>query len=220
MWHWRKTTGFWYCWGHFCQYLSPLWYRCILKEQQREILAEIIPQILVNRQPSGCAGGDFNCIINKLDATNNPEQKLSPCLNRLTKVFDWCDSYRYLHPTSPTFSRYYEARGITGASRIDRQYHWGSIVPTQAEYTPIAFSDHFSYTVKVTVPDQLARMSSPRSRPLFKIKEEVANKNSVPGHQEVGHQEMGASEVSWVACPLLVGVDYQTRNQENRHVQK
>ena len=103
---------------------------------------------------------------------NNPDQKMSPCLGRLINVFDWSDSHRSFHPTSTTFSRYYEAKGITGASRIDSQHNWGSIVPIQAEYSSIAFSDHFAYTVKVKVPDQLARMSSPR--PQFKIKEEVA----------------------------------------------
>ena len=99
---------------------------------------------------------------------------MSPSLARLINVFDWSDSFRYLHPSSPTLSRYYEERGITGASRIDRQYHWGSIVPIQAEYSSIAFSDHFTHTVKVTVPDQLARMCTPRARRQFKIKEEVA----------------------------------------------
>ena len=47
--------------------------------------AELIPQIMANRQMSGCVGGDFNCIINKLDATNNPESKLSPSLTRLVR---------------------------------------------------------------------------------------------------------------------------------------
>jgi exonuclease III len=93
------------------------------RSNREKYAAEIIPEILVNRQSSGCAGGDFNCITKRIDATNNPDQKMSPCLGRLINVFDWSDSYRSLHPTSTTFSRYYEARGITGASRIDRQYH-------------------------------------------------------------------------------------------------
>ena len=136
--------------------------------------AEIIPQMMGNRTVSGCTGGDFNSIINKVDATNNPESKMSPSLSRLVRAFGWVDSFRYLNPKSLTYSRYYEARGVTGASRIDRQYHWGEIVPTMAEYSPIAFSDHLTHTVKVKVPNPSARMFSPKTRPQFKIREEVA----------------------------------------------
>ena len=99
---------------------------------------------------------------------------MSPSLTRLMKAFGWVDSFRYLNPKSLSYSRYYEARGIAGASRINRQYHWGEVVPTQAEYIPIAFSDHLTHTVKIRVPDPLARMYCPRSRPQFKIREEVA----------------------------------------------
>ena len=52
------------------------------RSNREKYSAEILPQILVNRQGSGCAGGDFNCITNKQDATNYPEQKMSPCLKR------------------------------------------------------------------------------------------------------------------------------------------
>ena len=47
-------------------------------------------------------------------------------------------------------------------------------MPILAEYMPIAFSDHLAYRVKVKVPDPLTRMCSPRARPQFKIREEVA----------------------------------------------
>ena len=55
-----------------------------------------------------------------------------------------------------------------------QEYHWGEIVSVMAEYTPIAFSDHLVHTVKVKVPDPLARLLSPTNRPIFKIREEVA----------------------------------------------
>ena len=173
----------------------------VSRNNRERYAAEIIPQILTNRQPSGCSGSDFNCIINKADATNNPEQKISPSLSRLVKVFDWSDSYRFLHPISPTFSRYYEARGVTGASRIDRQYHWGNIIPTEAEYLPLAFSDHLAHIVKVSVPDQLARMFSPRSRPLFKIKEEVARDILFQDNVKVAMEEW--EQVKQAGLPLL-----------------
>merc|ERR1712030_190934 len=96
----------------------------VSRSNRENCCAEIIPQILVNRQTSGCLGGDFNCITNKQDATNNPESKMSPSLTRLVKAFGWVDSFRLLNPNS-----------------------------IQAEYTPVAFSDHLAHTVKVKVPD-------------------------------------------------------------------
>ena len=152
--------------------------------------AEILPQILVNRQGSGCAGGDFNCITNKQDATNYPEQKMSPCLKRLISAFDWNDSFRSLHPTTTIFSRYYESRGTSGASRIDRQYHWGDISPLHAEYSALAFSDHSAHTVRVKVPNQLSVMCSPRSKPQFKIREEVAR-------DKVFHESVKVAMEEW-----------------------
>ena len=37
----------------------------------------------------------------------------------------------------------------------------------------VAFSDHFSLIITLKVPEQFARLSCPRSRPLFKAKPEV-----------------------------------------------
>ena len=45
----------------------------ISRNNRENYIGEIIPQMLVNRKPSGCIGGDFNCIISKTDATNYPE---------------------------------------------------------------------------------------------------------------------------------------------------
>ena len=144
------------------------------RAQRENYFGEKIPNMMVNSKPSGCIGGDFNCIISKEDATNNPETKHSPCLSRLVKAFNWSDSYRVLHHHTKAFSRYYVVNGISGASRIDRQYHWGEISILSAEYIPVAFSDHFGHIVKMKVPDPLSRLICPKSRPIFKVKEEVA----------------------------------------------
>ena len=144
------------------------------RNKRQNYCAEIIPQMLVNRKESGCLGGDFNCITNKIDCTSHPEAKMSPSLTRHIRTFEWQDSFRSLYPTSASFSRYYVARGSPGATRIDRQYNWGNIVPVHAEYSPIAFSDHLAHSVTVSVPDPLVRMLCPTSRPQFKIREEIA----------------------------------------------
>ena len=85
--------------------------------------------MLVNQQFAGSIGCEFNCITNKLDATNHPEAKMSPSLGKLEKTFCWTDSFRSFHPNSTIFSCYYESHGISGATKIDRQYHWGGMLP-------------------------------------------------------------------------------------------
>ena len=97
--------------------------------------------------------------------------------------------------------RYYEARGDTGASRIDRQYHWGDIIPLHAEYTALAFSDHLAHTVKIRVPDQLFRMCSPRSRPQFKVREEVARDSEFQESVKVAMEEW--EQVRQEGLPVL-----------------
>ena len=163
---------------NFANVYLPSGTDAIARNKRENYLAETIPQILVNRSTSGCIGGDLNCINDKKDATNNAAAKVSPSLGRLVKVFGWTDSFRYLHPSSTIFSRYYVARGITGASRIDQQYHWGNITPLQACYSSLAFSDHFAHIVKVKVPDCFRKLSSPKTRPQFKVREEVARDES------------------------------------------
>ena len=143
------------------------------RSDREKYCGETIPNMLTNCKPAGCIGGDFNCIINKSDATNFPDSKMSPCLARLARAFGRSDSFRVLHPNSTVFSRYYEARGSTGATRIDRQYQWGEIRTVKAEYIPVALSDHLAHTVHIQIPEPMIRMCSPSTRPMFKVREEV-----------------------------------------------
>ena len=75
--------------------------------------SETLPQLLMNRKPNGCWGGDLNCVTKAMDCTHHPEAKLSPCLTRLINTFSQVDSYRSLYPHSKTFSRFY-SRGAGG----------------------------------------------------------------------------------------------------------
>ena len=144
------------------------------RAKRESYFGEIIPNMMVNCKSIGCVGGDFNCIIDKCDATNNPEAKYSPCLMRLVKAFKWTDSFRLIHQNKRSFSRYYESKGTVGASRLDRQYQWGDLSILSADYSSIAFSDHLAHIVQIKVPVSLARLLGPKSRPIFKIKEDVA----------------------------------------------
>ena len=130
--------------------------------------------MLINCKTTGFVGGDLNCIIRSQDATNNPNSKMSSCLSRLTKSFLWTDSFLAINPHMQAYSRFYDIKGVVGASRIDRQYHWGAVAVLNAEYKPVAFSDHFALITKVKVPNQICKMVCPKSRPIYKITDEVA----------------------------------------------
>ena len=97
-----------------------------MKSSRENYSALVLPQLLINAQDTGVAGGDWNCIVSESDATKNASQKMSKYLKRLLKVFNWKDSFRSVHPDAKVFSRYYESDKFgDGATRIDRQYHWG-----------------------------------------------------------------------------------------------
>ena len=134
---------------------------------------EILPQLLMNSKVTGCAGGDLNCIVDKRDATHNPEAKMSKTLQRLIKLKEWHDSYRTLYPDIINFSRYYDNARASGASRIDRCYHYGNVKVKEAKYVPLAFSDHFGHIVCLELPDLLSRSFCPKSRPSFRLTPEV-----------------------------------------------
>ena len=90
------------------------------------------------------------------------------------KTFSWTDSYRSLHPNSLTFSRYYDHTKFgEGATRIDRQYHWGCIEIVEAKYVGVAFSDHQAQLVTMKLPEAKSKILSPKSRPQFKAKPDV-----------------------------------------------
>ena len=117
------------------------------RASREKYCCDILPGLLINSQDSGCLGGDFNCIVDKKDATNYPESKMSKGLHRLIKLKGWTDSYRYLYPSSETFSRYYENSRAEGATRIDRIF--GHVTVIAAKYLPSVFSDHFAQFIKI-----------------------------------------------------------------------
>ena len=134
---------------------------------------EVIPGMLGGCKEVGVVGGDLNCIIDKKDATHNPEAKWSKGLQRLVKLKEWKDSFRTLYPDTLAYSRHYENTRAAGASRIDRSYHFGELKVIEAKYLPLAFSDHFGFLVKYELPDILSRAFCPRSRHSFRLRAEV-----------------------------------------------
>jgi hypothetical protein len=116
----------------------------------------------------------MNCITNKIDSTHHPASKMSPSLARMVQIFDMADSFRTLHPSLKIFSHHYSTAQLgPGGTRIDRSYSWGEMSVLEAKYLPVAFSDHMAYVVSFSLPAPYARIFSPRSKPLFKIRPEV-----------------------------------------------
>ena len=145
----------------------------VSRASREKFCGEILPNLLINSKNSGMVGGDWNNIIHRADCTHNHETKMSPCLRRLAKTFSWQDSFRCLYPHELCYSRYYTTNKYTGGSRIDRSYLWGDLSVEEARYISVAFSDHMAYIVKINVPESIRSVSSPKFRPVFKIKEEV-----------------------------------------------
>ena len=136
--------------------------------------SEVLPNLLINCGQSGFIGGDWNCIVNKIDATHHPDAKMSPSLARMIKTFGWKDSYRISNLNRQVFSHYFKSGQQVGATRIDREYHWGAVNIVSSEYVPVAFSDHLGYLVESNIPNFDAPQRVPRGMPYLKISDEVA----------------------------------------------
>ena len=160
------------------------------KASRENYCCQVLPNMLINSKDSGCVGGDFNCIVNKEDATHYPEAKVSRGLQRLVQLKDWKDSFRSLFPHSKVYSRYYENRRAEGASRIDRGYHFGQLTVSGAEYIPLAFSDHFALLLKLSLPDSLDRVTSPKCRYQFRLSAEVIR-------DQLFKESLAQSMISW-----------------------
>ena len=162
----------------------------ISRASREKFYAEVVPQLLTSRKLMGCIGGDWNSIVEQSDATVHPESKMSNCLKRVLKTFELKDSFRSLYPKTEAFSRYCgDSRGH-GASRIDRQYHYGNISVHEARYLPLAFSDHHSLVVTICLPDPLSKLICPKSQQPFRLRDEVINDN-------LFQQSLSEAMVSW-----------------------
>ena len=161
-----------------------------MKNLRENYAAQIIPQLLINAKDTGVAGGDWNCILSESDATKNPQQKMSKSLKRLVKNFNWKDSFKLLHPHSKEFSRYYESdRYGDGATRIDRQYHWGDINVLEARFIGVAFSDHMSQIFRLQLPENFSRLLSPKFKAQFKSRPDVVKDPEFNRRLKANHSE-------------------------------
>ena len=73
---------------------------------ERESMINNIPNLLMYKLKNGILGGDMNCITEKKDSINFPEQKMSESLKKLIKLYGLRDAFRQLYPHSKQYSRY------------------------------------------------------------------------------------------------------------------
>ena len=158
----------------FCNIYLQAGTEALSRSAREQYCGEIIPNLMVNRVMSSVAGGDWNCIIDKVDATHHPASKISPTLSRLVKSFGWKDSFRICNGNIKHFSHYYTSGDQVGATRIDREYMWGEVEVLKSEYIPCAFSDHLGLLSEVKVTSISSKKISPRGSPFLKIRDEVA----------------------------------------------
>ena len=131
----------------------------------------------------------------------------------MVKNFSWNDSFRSLFPNADTFSHYYGSQFHgEGATRIDREYHWGDMVIVEVRYVGLAFSDHLALIVKIKLPETFSRLLCPKSKPQFKARPEVVRDESFqlrlkeifPGWSEV--RQAGLDLLSWWEYIVKPGV--------------
>ena len=92
-------------------------------------------------------GGDFNCIVEKRDAKNNPGQKMSKELKVVLMNNDMIDAYRHVNPATDGFTFIRK----NSASRIDRLYVSRAILNsvTAADLIPTPSSDHNAVLIEI-----------------------------------------------------------------------
>ena len=94
---------------------------------RESFISDIIPNLMLCKKQAGFLCGDFNSIVEKKDSLVHPDQKLSKCFKKLIDLYKLRDVFRQLYPSAVHFSRYYNWRGIRGATRLDKIYEWGAV---------------------------------------------------------------------------------------------
>ena len=135
---------------------------------EREDFINNIPNVLLYKKKAGLLGGDMNSIVDKKDALNYPEQKMSKCFKKLINLYQMSDTFRQIYPHSKQFSRYYVWKGKEGATRIDRCYSWGNIRVQEAEYIVVSFSDHLAHVITFDTSSSQSKISN-RKNPCIRL---------------------------------------------------
>ena len=69
--------------------------------------------------------GDFNCVLNNIDAANKPEQKKCPALQLLIGLYVYTNAFKHKFPAMPCYTFLQN----NTASGLDSFYIPGELVP-------------------------------------------------------------------------------------------
>ena len=150
---------------------------------ERNIMfSETLPRNLKPRNILPIIMGDFNCIINACDTTENYVQKQCIPLKDLVNLFKYKDSFNHVNPGIQEYT--YHRRGVA-PSRLDRAYIPEHLVGELEEaYHQATLSDHRAIVVK------LNRIYSPpiqrKESPYWKLNVSILNhRDFIPGFVNV-----------------------------------
>ena len=184
----------------------------------REDFINNIPNVLLYKKKNGLLGGDMNSIVDKKDALNYPEQKMSKCFKKLINLYELSDTFRHIYPHSKQFSRYYVWKGKEGATRIDRCYSWGNMRVQEAEYLVVSFSDHLAHVITLDT-SSIKSLNNHRKRSLYKIKHFVIEDVIFQSNVRNSFQEWlilkdGLSPTFWWENIVKPGIKYIALSRE------
>ena len=122
------------------------------KAARREFFGQTVFQLYRSFLPNlPLCGGDFNSILNNIDARNNPNQKKSEDLRNLVEGFNLSDAFRIFYPNLVE----YPFHRAESASRLDRFYVPQFMLPyvQSVQHLPQPYSDHCTVEIILNVPD-------------------------------------------------------------------
>lgn len=133
-----------------------------MRFERRRLYGETLEQFIRDSRPFlPVFFGDFNCIIQNIDALNNPAQKKCDALSALVRQYVYEDAYRIFYPNHQQFTL---IRNNSG-SRLDRFYvpSYLSACCSDCRIVPAAFTDHSAVILKLEMYG-VQRPSSPNPR--------------------------------------------------------
>lgn len=141
------------------------------RAERHDFFVNELPKLLLGRSEK-IIGGDFNCIIDRSDASNPNYENICLPLKSLVHAMNLVDAWR-MKSSDPGFT-YFHSKG---ASRLDRFYIRKASSPLLGSCTlhPTAFSDHRAITISI----KMSNARHPTIKGLWKLN------NSILKDQEV-----------------------------------
>ena len=115
--------------------------------------------------------GDFNCIVENIDALNNQAQKKCHALSQVIRQHAYIDVYRHFNPQ---LQRFTFVRNNTG-SRLDRIYVPDYLIGcvNSCSILPLAFTDHAAVSIQLEMAGVERMEPEHRPRNFWKLNNQI-----------------------------------------------